>query len=317
MSKRAAARRFIEENIEDNEVLLAHLERFEELSHAFPELMVGDFTVGEVLDVVEPFLAASSATPEPRHSVVRALVSKLVDRARIDRVRGAIRKVLRKYELEEEDMVAVATVAAIVDVIPDPEDLNVFWAGLALDGLDLTLRTGVLLTRLARPGTPRVAESPGLPFDAVLHLALANQRFVAEHGQAFTEHGRSDAMVRAAEAAFAEAHARDFTRDVAEHYRIICESHVRAAQEEGDTEAAAEAIAWLQQASDEEFLKDLYASTLEGAFFFEDEDKPFIAKLALVDATDRWALEEYERFLVENGERERARRVRRFISRDR
>ncbi len=111
--------------------------------------------------------------------------------------------------------------------------------------------------------------------------------------------------------------ARDFTRDVAEHYRIICESHVRAAQEEGDTEAAAEAIAWLQQASDEEFLKDLYASTLEGAFFFEDEDKPFIAKLALVDATDRWALEEYERFLVENGERERARRVRRFISRDR
>jgi hypothetical protein len=317
LSKKAAARQFIAENINDIDTLLAHLDRFAELGRAYPELWAGDFEAGEVMRVAAPFFAASPPEGARPLAIVEAIVHRLVDRARVDRMRNSITRVLRKRDLDDEDATALATVGALVDAPLGTGHLNPLWQGAALSSLDALFRMGILLSRLARPRTARAAGSPTLPFDAVLHLALANQRFVAEHATAFIEHGRSDSMARAAEAAFAEAFARDFTRDVGDHYRIVCESHVRAAQDQGDTMAAAGAIAWLQQSADEEFVKDLYASTLESSYLADDDEQPFVARIGIEDATDRWALEEYERFLLANGERERARRVRRFMSRDR
>jgi hypothetical protein len=313
LNKRAV-RQFIAENIDAGEALFAHLDRFIELGRAFPELWAGDFEPGVVMRVAAPFFAAAPPEGAPSHAIVHAIIAGLVDRARVKRVSNSITKVLRKHDLDEDDALTLVAVGTLVDSFTGEESLNPFWQDAALNALDGMFGMGVLLSRLARPDTARASGSPALPFDAVLHLALANQQFVAEQGPAFIEHGRSDSMARAAEAALGEAFARDFTRDVADHYRIVCESHVRAAQDHGDTMAAAGAIAWLQQSADEEFLKDLYASTLESSHLAGGAEQAFVARIGLEDATDRWALEEYERFLLANDERERARRVRRFMS---
>jgi len=309
---------FIETNLTDLVTLGDHLDRFEDIRKEIPELRQIGLDPDEVEDVLAPFLAAPLPAGWGALELVGAVVDELVDTRCTDEALRMISRVLRDYDLSEDDEFTLMAVGALVEARRGAAAAgpNPFWFVIAREAIEFFINTGNLLTRLARPAVAEIDGAPKLHMDALLNLAHANARFVFEHGRAFLESGRSDAMVEAARATLAAAFERDFTSEVGDRVRVICESQVRAAQDRGDVSGAAEAIAWLQRLSRNDSLLDIYAVCFERLLDGDDPEQPFVVRIVCGGATDRWALEEYEKLLRAGSEPARAARVRRFLDRD-
>jgi hypothetical protein len=171
-----------------------------------------------------------------------------------------------------------------------------------------------------------------LGFDSLLHLVRANADFSATNVKTILAEGAPASVRQAALAAFDEAFKNDMTKPLADDLAGEITRRLQALQKgdaenkgpkplgaetpEDEKKVALTALASLRAIPIDKnvFLKGTYLGSFD---VYKNvapvEEVPFIRRV-WSEPTDRWALEEYEKFLIERRHSHRAGRVRRYLA---
>jgi hypothetical protein len=173
-----------------------------------------------------------------------------------------------------------------------------------------------------------------LGFDSLLYLVRANAAFAVAHVKTVLAQGLTREVRAAAVAAFEDAFKNDMTKPLVDDFtnEVVRRIHALAAKPaEGETSAKAKPAADAPEAERKvalTALASIRAIPIEHNLFLKNtyvgsfdiykgsaptEEVPFIRRI-WAEPTDRWALEEYEKFLLERRHSHRAGRVRRFLA---
>jgi hypothetical protein len=175
-------------------------------------------------------------------------------------------------------------------------------------------------------GAKNLAPAFVLGFDAVLNLVRANADFAKGHAQDLLVSGLKTSVREDAKTAFLRAYADDMTQSLVDDFGAEIEKklvQLRDAPPEDDKAELAQRrdVALVMLASLRVFpiaKNALLASNYLGTFDLyrsvgQEEEVPFIRRV-WGDPLDRYAVEEYEKFLIERGQAHRAGRVRSYLA---
>ncbi|RMG07465.1 MAG: hypothetical protein D6731_23740 [Planctomycetota bacterium] len=190
---------------------------------------------------------------------------------------------------------------------------------------------------LELPGPERLAEryaelvhDPGLvalQFDAVLHLAHAHVELAEAVGASLRDGGFTEAAREALIAGYEEAYAADLTPELAEkitgwlrgnlemlrdHPERASEALPRPVDEERERLGVCLLALRVFPPRENHLLRAIHVQSLARARLGAPTDEaPFVSRL-WSEPDDAFAIEDYERFLRDRGERDRSLRVRRY-----
>jgi len=170
-----------------------------------------------------------------------------------------------------------------------------------------------------------------LGFDAVLHLVRANANFASANVKVLLANGATAEMRTAALEAFDRSYKDDITKrltddlanEISRQLQALAKGEAPAppkAKDEGSPDEAKRAslvaLTTLRALPAEEnaLLRNTYLGSFEiYKTVAPQEELPFIRRV-WAEPEDRWALEEYRRFLLERRNAHRADRVRRYLA---
>ena len=164
-----------------------------------------------------------------------------------------------------------------------------------------------------------------LGFDSLLHLVRANAGFATTHVRTVLTEGLTRGVREAAAATFEDALRNDMTKPLVDDLanEIVRRLQALAKNEgepgieprEAEKKVALTALAAIRAIPIESnlFLKDAHR-LLQRLQELGAHGRGAVHPADLAEPTDRWALEEYEKYLMERRHSHRAARVRRFLA---